>query len=155
MKWVELKHFQHGYLCLEHIYYWTSAIIKMNWKRFGWCWNTFNICENLCLEHVCYWTSAVLKHIYHYQKSVWVPETPVGAIQYLFRGSIDALVFKYCQIGKQKRCIQCSNIVWKMHWNIQLFSRVIWKNIKTFRAGALKYSKPVLYENAHIKHFWG
>ena len=40
----------------------------------------------------------------------------------LFRGSIDALVFKYCQIGKQKRCIQCSNIVWKMHWNIQLFS---------------------------------
>lgn len=155
MKWVELKHFQHGYLCLEHIYYWTSAIIKMNWKRFGWCWNTFNICENLCLEHVCYWTSAVLKHIYYYQKSVWVPETPVGAIQYLFRGSIDALVFKYCQIGKQKRCIQCSNIVWKMHWNIQLFSRVIWKNIKTFRAGALKYSKPVLYENAHIKHFWG
>ena len=155
MKWVELKHFQHGYLCLEHIYYWTSAIIKMIWKRFGWCWNTFNICENLCLEHVCYWTSAVLKHIYHYQKSVWVPETPVGAIQYLFRGSIDALVFKYCQIGKQKRCIQCSNIVWKMHWNIQLFSRVIWKNIKTFRAGALKYSKPVLYENAHIKHFWG
>lgn len=155
MKWVELKHFQHGYLCLEHIYYWISAIIKMNWKRFGWCWNTFNICENLCLEHVCYWTSAVLKHIYYYQKSVWVPETPVGAIQYLFRGSIDALVFKYCQIGKQKRCIQCSNIVWKMHWNIQLFSRVIWKNIKTFRAGALKYSKPVLYENAHIKHFWG
>ena len=110
MKWVELKHFQHGYLCLEHIYYWTSAIIKM---RFGWCWNTFNICENLCLEHVCYWTSAVLKHIYHYQKSVWVPETPVGAIQYLFRGSIDALVLKHCQIGKQKCCIQCSNIVWK------------------------------------------
>ena len=123
--WVVLKHFQH------------------------------RSCENLCLEHVCYWTSAVLKHIYYYQKSVWVPETPVGAIQYLFRGSIDALVFKYCQIRKQKRCIQCSNIVWKMHWNIQLFSRVIWKNIKTFRAGALKYSKPVLYENAHIKHFWG
>ena len=90
--WVVLKHFQH------------------------------RSCENLCLEHVCYWTSAVLKHIYYYQKSVWVPETPVGAIQYLFRGSIDALVFKYCQIGKQKRCIQCSNIVWKMHWNIQLFS---------------------------------
>lgn len=69
--WVVLKHFQH------------------------------RSCENLCLEHVCYWTSAVLKHIHHYQKSVWVPETPVGAIQYLFRSSIDALVFKYCQISKQ------------------------------------------------------
>lgn len=150
----------------------------------GWSWNTFNmgicawntsITEHLLLskwierdlggaetlstyvktcvwnmsvtEHLLSWNiSTIIRNLFGCQRPQWVQ---------LFRGSIDALVFKYCQIGKQKRCIQCSNIVWKMHWNIQLFSRVIWKNIKTFRAGALKYSKPVLYENAHIKHFWG
>jgi len=154
MKWVELKHFQHGYLCLEHIYYWTSAIIKMNWKRFGWCWNTFNICENLCLEHVCYWTSAVLKHIHHYQKSVWVPETPVGAIQYLFRSSIDALVFKYCQISKQNAISKpvlkyCLKDGLKHLSSIFSLCGTISKHL-----WALKYFQPVLCENAHIKTFW-
>ena len=75
----------------------------MNWKRFGWCWNTFNI------DHVktCVWSMSVTEHLLSWniftiiRKSVWVPETPVGAIQYLFRSSIDALVFKYCQISKQ------------------------------------------------------
>ena len=141
MKWVELKHFQHGYLCLEHIYYWTSAIIKMNWKRFGWCWNTFNIDHvKTCVwsmsvtEHLLSWNiSTIIRNLFGCQRPQWVQ---------LFRGSIDALVFKYCQIGKQNAISNAQILFERWIETFNYSARVIWKNIKTFRAGALKYSQP-------------
>ena len=98
-------------------------------------------------------TEHLLKHIYYYQKSVWVPETPVGAIQYLFRSSIDALVLKYCQISKRnaisepvlKYCLKDG--LKHLSSKFSLCGTIS----KHFRV--LKYFQPVLYENAHIKTF--
>ena len=93
----------------------------------GWSWNTFNmgicawntsITEHLLLskwdlggaetlstyvktcvwnmsvtEHLLSWNiSTIIRNLFGCQRPQWVQ---------LFRGSIDALVFKYCQIGKQ------------------------------------------------------
>jgi len=82
-------------------------------KHFQHMWKTC-VWSMSVTEHLLSWNiSTIIRNLFGCQRPQWVQ---------LFRGRIDALVFKYCQIGKQKRCIQCSNIVWKMHWNIQLFS---------------------------------
>ena len=146
----------------------------------GWSWNTFNmgicawntsITEHLLLskwdlggaetlstyvktcvwnmsvtEHLLSWNiSTIIRNLFGCQRPQWVQ---------LFRGSIDALVFKYCQIGKQND-ISNAQILFERWIETFNYSAPVWSGriSKRLGAGGLKYSKPVLYEDAHIKTF--
>lgn len=157
----------------------------------GWSWNTFNmgicawntsITEHLLLskwierdlggaetlstyvktcvwsmsvtEHLLSWNiSTIIRNLFGCQRPQWVQ---------LFRGSIDALVFKYCQIGKQNAISNAQILFERWIETFNYSARVIWKNIKTFRGWGTEIfsalfhlkqnlSQPVLCENAYIR----